>query len=268
MKGIDTKLKGKKILILDYNNGYGILRNDKNVTFANYYKIYKNKMLNYFRKFIKKFLPFFLKFFFDDWKENINKYDIIIMFDSGYNSNIPKYIKKKNIKCKTIFWYWNKVNKINVKNLGSKYIDYYYSYDKNDCKKYNMRYNTQCYNKKLAKYINKQDEQYDFVFLGTNKGRKEEIISLENVLNKYNYKTNFKIIENKKEFIPYQDYLKMVTNSKCIVDFVKEGTCGLTLRIFEGMFFQKKIITNNKNIVEYDFYNSNNIFIIGIDEIN
>ena len=156
---------------------------------------------------------------------------------------------------------------MNVKNLGSKYIDYYFSYDKNDCKKYVLKYNTQFYNKKLVQGT-QNDELYDFVYLGSNKGRKEEIINLENILNDNKYKTNFKIIENKKEFIPYKNYLKMVSNSKCIVDFVKEGTVGLTLRIFEGMYFQKKIITNNKTIVNYNFYNSNNIFVLGIDDIS
>ena len=85
----------KKILILDYNNGYGMLRNDKNVYFSNYYKIYKSNFMNYLRKFVKHFCPLFLFIFFDNWKKNLNKYDTIVMFDSGYNSNVAKYIKKE-----------------------------------------------------------------------------------------------------------------------------------------------------------------------------
>ena len=32
------------------------------------------------------------------------------------------------------------------------------------------------------------------------------------------------------------------------------------------MFLKKKMITTNKNVVKYDFYNENNILIMGIDK--
>lgn len=37
---------------------------------------------------------------------------------------------------------------------------------------------------------------------------------------------------------------------------------GLTFRIFEAMGLSKKIITNNPDIINYDFYNPQNILII------
>ena len=36
---------------------------------------------------------------------------------------------------------------------------------------------------------------------------------------------------------------------------------GLTFRVFEAMGFRKKLITTNADIVNYDFYNANNIFV-------
>jgi predicted secreted protein len=36
----------------------------------------------------------------------------------------------------------------------------------------------------------------------------------------------------------------------------------LSFRVFEAMAYQKKIITNNKSIMEYDFYNPNNILVL------
>ncbi len=32
--------------------------------------------------------------------------------------------------------------------------------------------------------------------------------------------------------------------------------------VLEALFFNKKLITNNPNVVKYNFYNSNNIMII------
>ena len=34
----------------------------------------------------------------------------------------------------------------------------------------------------------------------------------------------------------------------------------------ESIFLKKKLITNNKNVKNFKFYNKNNIFIIGIDK--
>ena len=53
--------------------------------------------------------------------------------------------------------------------------------------------------------------------------------------------------------------------SKSILDIVNPNQSGLTLRVMESLFFKKKLITNNLFISEYDFYNSQNIFILGKD---
>ena len=39
-------------------------------------------------------------------------------------------------------------------------------------------------------------------------------------------------------------------------------------RALEAMFYRKKLITNFKDIKEYDFYKKDNIFIIGEDDLN
>ena len=42
----------------------------------------------------------------------------------------------------------------------------------------------------------------------------------------------------------------------------------MTWRPLEAMFYRKKLITNFKDIKEYDFYIKDNIFIIGEDDLN
>ena len=51
-----------------------------------------------------------------------------------------------------------------------------------------------------------------------------------------------------------------------ILELTKKNQAGLTLRALEALFYEKKLITDNENIKEYDFYNSNNIFILKQDE--
>ena len=51
-----------------------------------------------------------------------------------------------------------------------------------------------------------------------------------------------------------------------ILELTKKNQAGLTLRALEALFYEKKLITDNENIKEYDFYDSNNIFILKQDE--
>ena len=55
-------------------------------------------------------------------------------------------------------------------------------------------------------------------------------------------------------------------HTQVVIDLVRINQTGLSFRIFEAMAFEKKVLTNNKTIVEYDFYNPSNILVI--DENN
>lgn len=43
---------------------------------------------------------------------------------------------------------------------------------------------------------------------------------------------------------------------------MREGQQGVTLRTFESMYFQKKLVTDNQAIAHYQFYHSENIFLL------
>lgn len=59
----------------------------------------------------------------------------------------------------------------------------------------------------------------------------------------------------------YLENMKMMMNSKIILDFLNSSHHGLSLRTFEALGYGKKLITNNQTIRYYDFYNPNNIFV-------
>ena len=65
--------------------------------------------------------------------------------------------------------------------------------------------------------------------------------------------------------ISYAECIEYVKHTKCIFDMVQKGQKGMTLRVVEAMFFNKKLITNNDNILYMDFYDSQNIYVIGHD---
>lgn len=94
-------------------------------------------------------------------------------------------------------------------------------------------------------------------------------LNIDIVLNKEKWKTaeriNCNSINYLKKIVPFEEYISKIESSKIIIDFVIDEHHGLSFRVFESIKYGKKLITNNNNIREYDFYNSNNIFVIEND---
>ena len=91
----------------------------------------------------------------------------------------------------------------------------------------------------------------------------EELEKIKENLEKANYKCLFIIPGvTQKEGISYDENLQIIKRSKCIIDIYQKHQLGLTRRPLEALFYNKKLITNNQDIVNYDFYNPNNIYIL------
>lgn len=246
-----------------------ILRKNKDI-FLTKYDIVKKclKVDNHnliFRILIK--LKFPISFFFGKWKKNIKNCDKVIIFDNIYNDQLTKYIKKKKSQIKIILWYWNSIVEYNNENIAKddSNIDEIWTYNRFDAEDYGLKYNPQFYSKKI-KSVNTKI-QNDIIFMGRDKGRKEELINLKDSFNELSLQTEFIIIEKEKDLITYDSYVEKVLKSKCILDYGNFEYCGLSLRPLEALFLKKKLITNNKDIINYDFYNKNNIFVLGIDDM-
>jgi hypothetical protein len=50
-----------------------------------------------------------------------------------------------------------------------------------------------------------------------------------------------------------------------ILEIMQEGQVGMTLRSLEALVLNKKLITNNINIVNDELYHPNNVYILGYD---
>lgn len=61
------------------------------------------------------------------------------------------------------------------------------------------------------------------------------------------------------------EILDKVNDSIAILDIQHPAQSGLTMRVIEMLGARKKVITTNKDIVNYDFYNTNNILYIDRD---
>lgn len=68
-------------------------------------------------------------------------------------------------------------------------------------------------------------------------------------------------INQNNQALNYSETLDFVKESNLLLDFKRDEHTGLSLRFFEAMQYQKKIITNNFSVKDYDFYHPNNIFV-------
>ena len=232
------------------------------------YLIYndKNKIVSFFRKVCSRLFTNFLFVFFGKWKNILNDVDNVILMDNAFNSKISKYIKKKKHNIKITMYYWNVVNERNKFILEDKNIDSFWTFDEFDSKKYNMKFSPQFYYP--YPFNDHSDIKYDVCFLGAAKDREQIILDIENTLKNSGLRTNIIISHSGSNFISYHNYLTMIFESKSVLDVVGDNQIGITLRCLESIFYKKKLITNNKNIINYDFYEKNNVFIIGKDDVN
>lgn len=87
---------------------------------------------------------------------------------------------------------------------------------------------------------------------------------LQFLYNKFNVMEfkNSKFKEFKFKPLTEEENLAVLKVSKCVFDVEHSLQTGLTLRTIETLGAKKKLITTNKAIRDYNFYNENNIFIL------
>nr|WP_241635354.1 hypothetical protein [Fusobacterium gastrosuis] len=236
--------------------------------------------INFLEKIIYKFSMILKKDWTKFWAYSLSKTikisskeDFIIIIDSGRGKYFAPLLRKKYPNNRMAFWFWNIVSDLkNFKDIESIFSRNIFTFDKNDSLKYNLKYLNQFYWSTNDYEESIPNILYDVVFIGFDHGRREKINLIKEELTKENLLFYFHIVnENtlferyykKNTILPYYEVRRMTLQSKAILEILKDGQVGLTLRALEALFFNKKLITNNLSIKEYDFYCEENIYIYG-----
>lgn len=242
----------------------------------------KNKVICTFQRILKKFgLWRIYSFFLSNWKSKLKECDECIIFDQAFSPSIVKIIKKFNPKVNIHVYLWNptfKDTSILEKLKKVSTFVHVYSFDKNDCRKYGFTFSPMIYDFNASKK-NAIEFKYDVIFVGYAKNRVKMLTELYNQLKAASAKIYFYVLDNvnttepvpfelKKEYLNYEEYRNLMLSSKAVLDIVQDGQIGLTIRTMETICFEKKLITNNKDIMNYNFYDNNNIFVIGVDSLD
>ncbi|WP_052319237.1 hypothetical protein [Vibrio sinaloensis] len=179
-------------------------------------------------------------------------------------------------QCKIIILIRNKVNYNHEKNIkiAKEVTSKIYTFDEGDADTYNIEFIEQylpvTYSENKNTNNSKDKVAY---FIGLDKGRKESLEKLSIHLKKEGVICNFTLVKKsivrrflgKSDGISYQDNIENVFSSDFLVEINSKGQDGLTLRALESVFYKKKLITNNRNICNFDFYSPQNIYVLDGD---
>ena len=84
---------------------------------------------------------------------------------------------------------------------------------------------------------------------------KMDIVCKEEEKNKFEiFKDNVNIYCG-DNFLKYQDVLEKSLQASCILEIVQDGQAALTLRPYEAVTYNRKLLTTNKTILKYKYYN-------------
>jgi hypothetical protein len=197
-------------------------------------------------------------------------------------------VKLNNKKIKTVLYLWDSIkNKKNASDL-IEYFDKIVTFDKADSlMDSRVNFLPLFYIDAYAKILNKsKDYPYQFAFIGTaHSGRYKLVTTIADSLgmkkiNNYlfYYSPSRLLFFLKKLFtnelngmslkdisfksMTSEEIISVLTDTKVVIDIEHPNQNGLTMRTIEMVGMQKKLITTNKNVMEYDFYNPSNILVV------
>lgn len=234
------------------------------------------------------------------WAYSINKYIYLpykCVWNSGYfindfqNDNpicfvffassckyekdgLVKYLRDSYPDCKMVCFFQDLIHlqqNLDINHI-KKTFDLVLSFDQAECQKYELVYHQLVFSKYPIK-LTPEIQECDVYFLGKAKNRLNEIINVYEFLRSKNLKCKFYLVGVEKEkqiytdeinyidSMSYIENLQHVVSSKCLLEIMQKNGTGYTQRMCEAIAYDKRILTNNKEVVTASFYNENYISV-------
>lgn len=192
------------------------------------------------------------------------------------NTDYIEYLRKRYPDAKFVLYMQDIIASLPYYDIESykKRFDLILSYDKGDCKRYNLEYFSTPFSKIDIARLPKVNEDIDVFFCGAGKNRYPEIFDAYRQFIRQGLKCKFflvgvpydKRIEGDgliyDKRISYEENLAYVAKSKCILEIMQEDADGYTPRLWEAILFDKHLITNNTDIKESPYIQFDGIHIL------
>lgn len=250
-------------------------------------KIYitqKDRLIN---KINKTYIEKKFDAYFDSCLKKVEgkKFDeILIIFGASFmKTRHIKLLRKYFPNTKIVYYAWDSVKNFPlIENLLTN-SDIAFTFDSDDATKYNAKFLPLFFVNSINTVTEaKYDVSTVMSFFLEKSSSLKSILSVlpEGLKNNIYLKIRDKIyyyrmkIFNKNKITGLEQYFKygalsrkkvydIFCNSKVVIDCPLPNQKGLTMRTFEVLALKRKLITTNKNIMSYDFYTPDNIYVIG-----
>ena len=210
-----------------------------------------------------------------EWDDD-TKY-FIIFIDSPFPFTLRKItqLKRQHNICYAILllnsWI-GEYAKVNKQYIDSSDIDYVFSYDYGDSISQGFIFCDMLYSKLP---ITSTYSGSDIYYIGGNNGRLKTIHDIFQGIKKQNLTGYFRVtnVSSKEmlypddikynQFIDYDKAVEEMSDCNCILELLRDPhkqVCA-TLRYYEAVCYNKKLLTNNKNVINLPFYNPDYIHI-------
>ena len=214
-------------------------------------------------------------------KAKNKRYDIILVIVGRFlTKDFLQKLKSQQSGAQFILYLWDDVKRCESFDDIHPYFDSIFSFDRKNCIDFNFKFLPLFYAREFKPDICKKTISVYGAF-SAHSDRLQIIKKIaEQIQGAYFYIFYLSkmewlkyLLSGKKENFNNQMHISILSlsdekniqnmqKSKCILDINHPSQTGLTIRTIESIGCEKKLITTNTDIVNYDFYNPKNIVII------
>lgn len=241
----------------------------------------------------KNLIGTYIKKYFESVMKTVRnkKYDVVFLISGqslSFNESMINEIRQCQKEAKFVLYQWDSQTNFPYIKQVQKYFDKCFSFDRRDIEETpSLKFLPLFYSKKYEEIgkRNNTNFKYDFCFVGTAHPKKYKFIKMMSEQLKSVYPNQFiyfffpspivyfyrKIMNNELRKAKYNEFhyvpLKgkdmndVYEASRCVLDSAQDGQLGLTIRVLEALGAKKKLITTNEDIINYDFYQPENIYV-------
>lgn len=236
---------------------------------------------NYFSKMLKEI------------KEKL--YDKVLLVSGqslSFTEGMMTRLKKIQPQAEFVLYQWDSMKNFPYIARIQKFFDRCYSFDKDDiADNPRLRFLPLFYSRRYEEIGKKNCDtyKYDLMFVGTAHPKKYKYVKEMAVKLKLAFPNQFiyfffpsrlvyiyrKVKNPELKKAKYKEFHftpisgkkmdELLTQSKCVLDSAQDGQRGLTIRVLETLGAKRKIITTNSDVVNYDFYKEENIYVYNGD---
>ena len=147
-------------------------------------------------------------------------------------------------------------------------FDKVFSIDPKDAKRYHINLYTTPYSKIETEIC--PVPEYQLFFCGSKADRMFSLYRIWKEIRKRGVTAEFDLIGAKEfedffekddrvhfvDHLPYMDVINKTLKAECILDIVQKDQSALSIRPYEAVVYNKKLLTNNKSILDFKYYDS------------